>query len=250
MLPIKSIPGFVTMCLCALALAGCNGSAKPEIKMLETKPVVDSTIVPKKETVFVPNTVLPFGCNILISYKFPHKWIDTSMIEPGSKPSHYSKKLSEVDTCISGLGYHVNSISRPYDTLHSEFIKIPMKNYLYFDSVPMGISNCKYQLPDIGPYHSFYVSNPLFLSHVRELAGASGNLVLYDTVAKKSKVLNVYFMLNGEVSVAQRFFYIDKNGDIEIYDEENDETDFSFTHSYSIHITPSGEINIVKASRP
>jgi len=114
----------------------------------------------------------------------------------------------------------------------------------------------KYRLPDFGIYRAYYQCFEIPMPEVYKLQDDPtspdklyydyGNLVLYEPKTKKAKILNIYNTFSDKEPTARfsRYFYIDKNKVIQIYEAGEGEEQSFMKKTQEITILGNGSISI------
>jgi hypothetical protein len=198
-------------------------------------------------------TRLPFGCRTIVTYKFPKKW-ESEGEEPYSDPKGINKEhnnsIEKIANCYYELN-NANSYLLPYIS-QSEYIKMGEDDFPSNDSLMYLTKECKYSLPNFGPYECYYSYNSgryiQTFEHGQDLYNNEvGNLIFYDRLTKGAKYINIYNQWHdGETWNAQRYFFINSEKIIEVFEVVYGETETEFYKSYTIVVKDNGEILIRK----
>jgi hypothetical protein len=131
-----------------------------------------------------------------------------------------------------------------------EYIKINEygDRYCYCDDNNALVGAFNYRLPDIHGFQVYYltkqVCNARYKNSMQEICG---NLILIDTISKNAKFINVFFEGYVEYGYASRFFTIDKNYNITLFNYFCSEG-CSISKKYLITISPNQKIDIFECN--
>jgi hypothetical protein len=129
--------------------------------------------------------------------------------------------------------------------------KIPIgDDSLIIEDKEKFISKVTYQLPDLGPYKCYYQYDKQNHEGLKSKDFKSyleiGNLILYDKKNRQANILKIYLLYTGQDFLADhyRFFYINKNKIISIYNCWIGETEGYMKKTQTITVTSAGKIII------
>ena len=209
------------------------------------------------------NASFPFGCEFLVSHKFPKNWEAKSYDSTNSKAKYkpHVKEIYKTWFCFDSINLQ-RTISLPIIN-KVEFLKIDSAESKDFNDLLLhSIDSCKYRLPDIGIYECYYVyaqpsyssssdsTNKFYEYFNYKKFGydgyciGAGNLILYHRASKSAKLLNLYHTIVEEITSSYRLFYIDKAKTIQIFSSYGRDTEMYIIKKFSISILDNGEIKI------
>ncbi len=188
------------------------------------------------------NTTLPFGCENISKIKYPKEWLND--------PKHYGqiklpegKEYENLGLCYQQLNF-VKTISSP-KTEKLQIVKIGdfLEQSFSLDTLlQKSIDSCRYRLPNIGIYECYYS----FRYDAKPNSfGAYGNLLLLDPKTKAGKILNLYFEGTGDSSVMSRYFLINNNNNIIVYEGWTYDDGSSLDEKYKITIQLNGDVEVI-----
>ena len=197
----------------------------------------------------------PFGCSILKSHQFPQHW-DMPSDDDESSQAHENvnqKALDEIDKFYGHLNKSP-SIIGPLIKIEN-FVLIDHESQLMqYEKVFK--AKFKYQLPNIGPYQTYYqyveVPMPYYYKLENKSDGSDklylqyGNLVLYNPKTMSAQILNIYntFSYKEPTGGFSRFFYIEKSGIIKIFESGEGESSSFLKMTKIITVFNNGQISI------
>lgn len=173
-----------------------------------------------------------FGCNILISHKFPRLFESY----PEQDKSHI-ESFNNMTFCYNYLNSKKN-FSYLYSIYPFEAVSNPNFGYLNQIDIPNKIDSVKYQLQNMGPYMCYYAFD---YRDNKEY----GYLLLFDQKQKKTKVLKIYLKTYDELASSSLYFYINSNKEILLSFFYFGEVEVEYNNIATISITDSGELKII-----
>jgi hypothetical protein len=196
----------------------------------------------------------PFGCEMLITHEFPKTWEDWgNEPHPNTEYKPHEREMDNVINCFNKLN-GVKSFLLP--SIHDiEYVKIGDIGCCPINDTLLQITRFyKYQLPNIGLYECYYGYNSGHYSQVPAgmtpdevyVSEEAGNLILYNKETSNAKVLNIYSLTYDDYSGAYRFFYIDNDRSIQIFQYYSNEGTMSLEKTYKIIVNDNGRIDIIK----
>jgi hypothetical protein len=217
--------------------------------------IYDTATSPRDTTVF-QNNKFPFGCDLLVGYEFPDS-LATVFLPEDTVVSELEKKFNQLMACTNNLNTRDGTIALP--TIRSSvFIDLGGYERRKFDDSLLNVkNNCKYHLPNIGPYECYYTynyelpfQNKLSAAYTKDMSwcAQAGNLILYDPLSKNAKILNVFIELMREHSVFERYFFVDAEKSIYIFDTIAQDGLIVIRNRIKIVVLSSGEIEVSKYS--
>ncbi|MGV3539731.1 MAG: hypothetical protein ACO1OQ_07970, partial [Rufibacter sp.] len=107
-------------------------------------------------------------------------------------------------------------------------------------------------LPNFGPYECYYSWVDVKRPHEEEKDYEersdelieTGNLIFYEPKTKKAKVVNVYRSVAGIFWGSGRYFYVDENKKINLYEHDGNEEKSKLIHKYTIIVQENGTVKI------
>jgi len=190
---------------------------------------------------------LPFGSSILINFKLPAGWEDPLEDNSGNATNLNAKQYRKISMFYRTLN-RVKSKQLPFIKTVKN-IRIGKDSLITQYKEQDRSATFEYQLPDFGPYQCFYQydAGVNFITKDQRQYLQCGNLILYEPKSKEAKILQVYneYIYGGEtVSNYQRYFYIDKNKKITIFEVELDELEGGIEKTQEITVSNDGLIKI------
>ena len=196
-------------------------------------------------------TLLSVTGNLLKNFDETQNWSYASSSQTGKHQK--TDKRNFLRHSIDSIFYHIRlkpSISAPVTKGFSIF-KIS-DDSLACNSGNVSSNDYKIRLPNIGEMELYFQCGeiPLILPRAENYnfqhdCKEYGNLVLINIKSRKTKILNVYGRFNSEEDSHSRYFYIERNT-INVYQEDNYESDISFEKIYSIQIKDFEHIIVTK----
>jgi hypothetical protein len=193
------------------------------------------------------NAKLPFGCDLLVKFKFPYEYKyeydDTINKDP------ISKAYVDLRNCFRKLNNSKAILKLPKIN-QLEYIKVGDYEDWKFDTKLLNsFDSSQYRLPNFGIYECYYSYN--FRNYdnkghnaVRSFCEDAGNIIFYNPKNYNAKILNVYISLLGDFEGLSRYFYIHKNKEIQIFEGVSDESIIRMKKKYIISVLKNGEIKI------
>ena len=192
-------------------------------------------------------TQLPFGPTAIVQYKFPDGgWADP-MDGPVSKiDEKYQEEFKKIN--FAPLNFS--------KSIHAPIIKQVSFVNVWTDSLITKHdehynTDFKFRLPDFGPYECYYQYHAGSLASLVKAKydtryDGFGSLVLIDTLTRDAKLLNIYSSFEyGEEGGGHycRYFFIDKEMNIEIYTADEEEDSQSIKKVQRINVQSDGKIS-------
>jgi len=230
--------------LSIIGLLSCRSNDKNKVKVKET--------LTKNRSIYDEFTRLPFGSDVLISHIFPNGWDTPSESNYNNPVGPHEKAFYEIIKFYN----HLNKIEYITAPQFSEFkylnigedTLITKNNTQYKNSI-------RYRLPDFDGYQCYYASNyytfgeieknPISTKDFKQYMSV-GNLILYKKETKSASILNIlnsYAYQEGDYN-CYRFFFIDKNMKIKIFEGCAGEGSCNLKLTHEIRILSNAEISI------
>jgi len=206
----------------------------------------ESVQQPDTANVIVPITQLPFGPKLIVKYKFP----DAGWADPMDGPvSKIDKKYQEEFEKINFAPLNFSKSIRSPLIKQVAFINVWTDSLIIKHDQHYN-TDFKYRLPNFGPYECYYQYHADSLSSLIKTKDDTryqgfGNLILIDTLTRNAKILNIYGSFEyGEEGGGHyyRYFFIDKDKDIDIFAAGGDEDSGSLKKVQMINIQNDGTI--------
>ncbi len=208
----------------------------------------EDSVVGDSSDLYPLTSKLPFGSVYLENLDTSYGWDSPKWKNVNNlflKIYRYYERLTSIRT-IKGL-----------DIKKINYIKLQDK-LPFVDSITNSIDSIRYKFEGIGPYECYYsqinddgVKYPPNFYEEKRLCKSSGNLILYNSVTNVANVINVYNIISEPYNEKERYFFIDKNKEIKIFQFEGDDGGLTnFYQNYSIKILDNGEIKIKELEPP
>lgn len=215
-------------------LASCGEqSVKNAVSPADTLDKVGAAATIRLQSIPV-NAVFPFGCPNLIS----KRWLaDTENYGQLKKPEN--QEFDKIYECFASINNVLSkSANLGVDEISVFKIGSESNSGLNFDTAAQQrIDSLKYRLPDIGCYQCYY-----FFESRKD---SYGNLLLWNAVKRKGKILNIYYEVGGEQNIDFRYFYF-VGQSIKIFEGSCYDDGCSLMEKYKVNIGAEGEIVINK----
>lgn len=223
-------------CVGLILLLGCGKKQSDDVLIIENIEVEKKLDVLVSDTIQI-NADFPFGCVDLKKYKYSKIWeIDTLAYGTLTQPE--GKEFDDIYDYFSKLN-SIPAVKYKPEIKDLEYIQFDLINSSYDKEALYSIDSIKYRLPDIGKYKCFYsCQNP------KGRFGLYGNILLYDSITKNGKLVNVYYEVAGDGVVEFKYFLFDE-GIIKIYNAYCNDEECGLSESFNILIDKEGKI-IVK----
>ena len=144
-------------------------------------------------------------------------------------------------------GLSQDSLSESPVIKEIEYVKIGDKDdrYCYCEDNNVLMNSFNYRLPDIHGFQVYYSTKQgCDARYTWNMDEICGNLILVDTISGQAKLINVFLVGYGDQHIAYRYFTIDENYNITIFNAAAYEEGFSMAKKYLITINSEQEINI------
>lgn len=168
------------------------------------------------------NRKLPYGSELLASEKIENRCFESQAhtikltdIELKSIENYYKPQLADSSLILSGL--------KEFD-----YIKLGDEEYCFClngkipNNYQIDFNNYNYRLPDNNGFHIYYSTGKLEEekpnSFCRNTCLTYGNLILYNYKSAKAHILNIFFEGYGDQHTSSRYFFIDENYNIKIFE--------------------------------
>ncbi|MDB5011168.1 MAG: hypothetical protein JWQ06_1957 [Mucilaginibacter sp.] len=191
-----------------------------------------------------PITPLPFGPPLLITYTFPAGWEHPLEDEYGKSKNSDEQAVFKVEKWFEHF-YYTKSIKAPpiNKIIH---VKLGDDSLIINDKRQFK-SGFKCRLSDIGLYQCYYWYSSADVISKLETPYDIGSLVLYNPKNEEATILNIYTQHGDggpDIGNFYRYFFINKNYQIAIFEKYNNESQVEMRKSQEITIKYSGEISI------
>lgn len=190
---------------------------------------------------------LPFGSQIWNNYKFPVSFFEDSinMKKLGKAISYYDEINKKNEVLVKKRLPKFRKIE--YFKIDSNNTKC--NNGIYSDYL-LEVKGSIYELPKVGRYKSYYVGinktenlDSLFKKSCKRYSYYSyGYLLLSDTLTLDAKIINIYFFRGRDASSFGRYFFIDENYNISLFETICSDSDCRVKLKYKINISANGDI--------
>ena len=227
----------ISIILFCFLFAACSNNTSPSMNQIS-----DSTSVYKPDS--VSKQAVSFGDSILTTFIYPKKW-DPDPKNYGRLLKSQENEFNSIAAFYANLMKGINITLPPIKRI--EHVNIGEEKYCTCtDSIPM--DSCRFKL-SIGKYQCYYItsyiySNESYLKKCNNNCTSFGKLLVYDQLTQTAKALSIYYEGNGEQNSSFRYFYISKEGTIQIYEGSCYDDGCSMKHSYSINLSETGEVKI------
>lgn len=190
---------------------------------------------------------LPFGDSLLVKDMLPEYWKTPIYSDNMNiKPNKYEKTLASIGNFYNHIaGKKIGQLPKIEKI---ERLELKKDNYCKCSEL-LQPDSFNIQLPDIGIYKCYYVSNTSYYNQkLNELCmntcRAYGYIFLLDSTSHVAKSLPVYYEGNGESYSAFRYFYLNKNGSVKIFEGRCYDNECSLKLTTEILLSKDGEIKI------
>lgn len=235
----------------------------------------------------------PFGSNTLINHSFPENEFEIELTEEYSSNKHHQEALCEICMYYS-KDYNPNNHYNPLPSIEKinhinigpiEYWAAPFNSQFLYSDCYIETSDDRnrtfdYKLPDIGKYEVFFNSDPSntyydgnnqqtnYNGHCSRKDGyfkfhLRGAIILYDKETKTANVINAVEVNNDSKQVNFRFFYINNNNQIKIYqgygnhqvdlsnpgyvnEDFNTKGKYKLNKTHTVKVQENGKITIIK----
>jgi len=246
-----------------IVFVSCNQNSKetnPKVNDTSAKTITSNVV--KADTTLsienVPITPLPFGSDVLATYKFPKILYPPDPLADDSIPVGPDEKHFGEVSEQNAKRDHVKHFRGP---------EILYKSYTYLDGDSLIIqdrrkleNDFEYRLPDMDGYQCYYMyrdyrsmeghdymdyRSALIQTKDKKCFVEIGSIVLYDRKTKSANIINVtynFFYNVDNFSSTMRIFYIDANKTIKIFRCDIGEGVVGFKETQEINVLDDGKI--------
>jgi hypothetical protein len=195
----------------------------------------------------VPITPLPFGPTAIVQYKFPEvAWANPMDGSASTIDKKYQEQLKKINFAPFNFSKSIIvPVIRQVTFVNVWTDSLITKHDEHYDT------DFKYRLPNLGPYECYYQYHTDSLASLIKTKDDTryqgfGNLVLIDTLTRNAKILNIYSSFEyGEEGGGHyyRYFFIDKEYNIDIFSIEKAEDSQSIRKVQRIKARGDGTIS-------